>query len=339
MPTDTGQFTVVDAASWDDLLDRIGITDAYLRQGWAASCAVIEEGNPVLLHYGDGGGDVVMPLLVRTIPGHAHLRDAITPYGYGGPIAVGDAPPIDAFHTATHAWMQAQHIVSAFFRFHPLMGNHALALPGTEVVALAGSVGWNLDSSRDLEAEMHQRHRRIVRKARREGVDVTVVHAREAWESFRALYEETMRRQEASRFYFFPDEYWDALQQGFPEELMIVQATFEGELAAALLLVATHPYVHYHLGASSDTGRRIGASNLCFVTAATWGQANGYGVLHLGGGVGGGADSLFEFKARFDPEFGIRDAHIGKLIADADAYEALAGTTSTQGFFPAYRER
>ena len=339
MSTDTATVNVVGAAAWDDLLDRIGITDAYLRYGWSAASAVIEEGEPVLLHYGDAGGDVVMPLLVRPVPEHAQLRDAITPYGYGGPIAVGDAPPIEAFHAAARAWMLDQRIVSLFVRFHPLMENHHLALPGTDVGALAGSVGWRLDQARDLELDMHQRHRRIVRKARREGVEVAVVPASESLDAFRALYEETMRRQEAARFYFFPDAYWEALQQHFADQLMIVQATYEGECAAALLLVATHPYVHYHLGASSDTGRRIGASNLCFLTAAQWGQSQGYEVLHLGGGVGGGADSLFEFKSRFDPEFGVRDAYIGKLVVDPEAYASLAGTVSTQGFFPAYRDR
>lgn len=341
MSTNTSAVQVVAAADWDQLLAHMERRDAYVLKGWLDSCSLIEHGEPVLLHVHATGGDVVMPLLVRDVPGAPGLRDATTPYGYGGPVTSGMQPPVVEFHAAVHAWMLEQRIITLFVRFHPLYANASLAFPGTDVVQLAGTAGWNLAPDRDLEAAMHQRHRRLVRKARRDGVDISVdvVPASEAMSEFRVLYDETMRRQQAADFYFFPDQYWNVLEEELSESLLLLRATLDGELAAALLMVATHPYLHYHLGASSDAGRRVGASNLCFLAAAQWGQQHGYDMLHLGGGVGGSADSLLDFKLRFDPESAPLPLHIGKLIVDHEAYRSLSGSDSTDGFFPAYRQR
>jgi hypothetical protein len=60
-------------------------------------------------------------------------------------------------------------------------------------------------------------------------------------------------------------------------------------------------------------------------------------LFHLGGGVGGRSDSLFEFKLRFDPG-AEREFAIGKAIHDESAYRELAGPgADLPGFFPAYR--
>jgi hypothetical protein len=60
--------------------------------------------------------------------------------------------------------------------------------------------------------------------------------------------------------------------------------------------------------------------------------------FHLGGGVGGGTDSpLFTFKHRYDPTSEPRPFHIAKLVHDRQRYRALAGTDSTDGYFPPWR--
>jgi lipid II:glycine glycyltransferase (peptidoglycan interpeptide bridge formation enzyme) len=107
---------------------------------------------------------------------------------------------------------------------------------------------------------------------------------------------------------------------------------------ASVLCFASKPWLHYHLGATSDEGRRLGASNLVLYEAASWARGQGYELFHLGGGLGGRTDSLYEFKRRFDPG-GEREFAVGKAIHDAAAYRELAGDASPDavGFFPAYR--
>jgi lipid II:glycine glycyltransferase (peptidoglycan interpeptide bridge formation enzyme) len=250
----------------------------------------------------------------------------ITPYGYGGPIGAGFWEPYDD-------WCRANVVVTTFIRFHPLYANHRDAPPNVTVEALAGTVAWRLDEDGDLFERMHRHHRRVVRKAVVAGVEATATVGPEDLESFVRLYEQTMERRAAADFYYFPPAYWRALETDLREHVVL----FEAGQDAALLCLAAPPWLHYHLGASSDSGRKLGGGTLLFLEAARWAQELGYTRFHLGGGVGGARDSLYEFKLRFDPG-GELEAAIGKAIHDEQAYHKLAGAAAgVDGFFPAYR--
>ena len=217
--------------------------------------------------------------------------------------------------------------MTTFVRFHPLYANQRDAAPLVHVEQLAGTVAWRLDQP-DLFEGMHRHHRRIVRKAGE--VEMTVTRGPATLDGFVPKYERTMDRKDASGFYYFPPEYWRALAE-LGDRIVL----FEAGDDAALLCFATPPWLHYHLGATSDEGRKLGVSNVLFFEAAGWAAGEGFERFHLGGGLGGGDDSLFEFKQRFDPD-GVVDMAVGKVIHDEDAYRALGGT-GTDGFFPAYR--
>jgi lipid II:glycine glycyltransferase (peptidoglycan interpeptide bridge formation enzyme) len=184
---------------------------------------------------------------------------------------------------------------------------------------------------------MHSHHRRVVRKAQRAELEVGVEES-PSLEEFAALYERTMARLDADAFYLFTPEYWASLG-GLP--LLLVSARREGELLASVLCFAAKPWLHYHLGASSDEGRRVGASHLVLYEAAAWARGQDYELFHLGGGVGGRSDSLHEFKSRFDPG-AEREFAIGRAIHDETAYyelsEATRHSADASSFFPAYRD-
>ena len=148
-----------------------------------------------------------------------------------------------------------------------------------------------------------------------------------------------MRRLDAASFYLFPPPYWTALQRDVPLVLVDVRDA-RGELAAAVLGMGEPPWLHYHLGASREEARGTGAGHFALCTLAEWGREQGYGVLHLGGGVGGRADSLLEYKLRFAPD-GLVAAATGRAVHDPAAYAELTGSTTVdwEGFFPAYRAR
>ena len=319
---------------WDDRLDTLGLTDAYLRLGYLHSAAVLTPGEPVLLHHAGEDGDVAFAALVREGP-----IDLITPYGYGGPVTAGARPPVAGFSEAYGEWCRARGAVSTFALFHPLYANQELGF-GFEVQPLAGTIAWDLASGRDLMAGMHRHHRRMVRRALNGGAEVrtTVCAPGDAagLASFRELYEATMRRAGADPFYLFGDAYWAALAGGVP--MVLVEVSRGDEPLASVLGLTGAPWLHYHLGASSETGRGLGASHLAIYSLATWGQEHGYARLHLGGGVGGQRDSLFLYKERFAPG-GELAAAIGKAVHDPQRYRSLTGQTeiSYEGFFPAYR--
>jgi hypothetical protein len=325
---------------WDECLDVHGLTDAYLRSSYLVASSALDGGEAKLLMYESKGGGVAFPLLVRSIGQEGGVRDVTTPYGYGGPVGFGVAPPWKAFHAAYEGWCRDNRIVTTFARFHPLYENHRHASSSMQVELLAGTVGWRVDSGRDLLAQLHKHHRRSVFQSVRRGLRVAEPKVNEeGLARFRVLYAATMDRVGATDYYRFPDAYWHALRTGLGPRLSLAEISDEGgEILSAALLLRTPPWLHYHLGASTEEGRRVGATVALFVGVAQSAQEEGFRVFHLGGGVGGSADSLFSFKLRFDPS-GLRQAAIGKQIHDMDEYRQLTGISDTAGYFPAYRRR
>jgi hypothetical protein len=229
--------------------------------------------------------------------------------------------------------------VATFLRLHPLLGNARLVPRTAGLVEVGGTVAWDVTPGRDLRTALHPHHRRTVGRADRAGVEVTVVLRPASLDGFRTLYEATMRRRLATPFYFFPSVYWTALAaHGEALGLLLVEASLDGGVVAALLCLSAGPWLHYHLGASTDDGRAAGASHRCFLAAAEWAQARGMTRFHLGGGVGGQVDSpLLTFKHRFDPVAPLLPFTVAKWVHDRDRYRELAGTSSTAGFFPPWR--
>ena len=325
-------------AEWDALLDTLGLGDAYLSSSYVEASRVLDPGRPVFLHLADAHGDVVFAAILRRIPGTHALADVTTPYGYGGPVGAGAAPPAERFWGAYETWCAEHRVVTTFVRFHPLFENVRLTPPELETQRLADTATWPLEPEVDLAAGMHSMHRRGARKAEREGVMVTIERAPAALDEFASVYEDAMRRADAAAFYLFPPEYWGALD-AMGERLVRADARLDGELVASQLHLANGPvppWLHYHLGATSERGYAVGAAKLLFLRVAEWGRRQGFVELHLGSGLGGRENSLWQFKQRFSPHPG-RPFWLGKAIHDRAAYAELVGSADAEGFFPAYR--
>jgi serine/alanine adding enzyme len=323
----------VEPDRWDAVLTEAGVTDVYYSRAFVTASAVLVDGAPLLLELAREGGTVLFAVVVRRDP-----PDVVSPYGYGGPLGAGPDPPLERFPPAYEAWCRARGAVSSFVVFHPLTGSaESPASALFRRIPLGATIAWRL-TERDLLGGMHRHHRRLVRRALDEGLEVSVDPAPTELVSFIELYEETMRRAQASPFYFFPARYWRALLSGVP--LARVDVRQDGRLLASVLGMGTPPWLHYHLGARGEVDRHPGASHLALYSLAAWGREHGFETLHLGGGVGGRPDSLFEFKRRFAPD-GRVDVAIGKAVHDLVRYRRLAGVDAVDwnGFFPAYRER
>jgi lipopolysaccharide/colanic/teichoic acid biosynthesis glycosyltransferase len=323
-----GELREVGAEEWEGLTAG---ADVYFRRAYVEASALLDDGRPLFLHA--PGEHVGFAAVLRDDP-----ADVTSPYGYGGPLLLAEGAELGRFWERYDAWCRERGILASFVRFHPLLGNERDAR-GVHVEALGHTVAWRLEGGRDLLAGMDKHHRRLIRKAEREGLAATVIQGPASLDGFVALYEETMRRTDASAFYFFPPAYWERLAR-LGDALVLVEVRRRGELAASVLCLAGSPWLHYHLGGASDEGRRLGASHLALFSAARWGQKLGFEALHLGGGVGGQEDSLFEYKRRFAPD-DLVTASVGKAVHDEEAYRRLAGGAEIDfdGYFPAYRDR
>ncbi len=326
-------------ADWDTLLADLGGGDVYLQSGYVATACLLEAGDPVFLRLASAGGDVVFAGIIRSTPG-ATVADVTTPYGYGGPVAFGPNPPAARFWELYEEWCLRRAVVTSFFRFHPLFANQRYAGPGVRLELLGPTVSWPLAGEVELAAGLHPTHRNKVRKAERAGAEVVVREAPAELDDFELLYEETMSRLDAHGYYRFPPAYWKLLCAGLRDRLVVVEVRIDGGLVAGALCLVGPRWLHYHLSATSELGRRVGAANLVLLGAARWGLKRGLEKFHLGGGMGGQEDSLLAFKEHFAPGNRL-DMYVGKAVHDVERYLELSGASSLslEGYFPAYRQR
>lgn len=344
-------------AAWPALVARVP-ADVYHLPGYAAVCAQEADGEPLLFAAREDDRLWLLPLIVRKVPaaladGRA-LCDAASPYGYSGPLVHADPDGRDAWCAraiaALRASLEGRGIVTAFVRLHSLRPHPPgpLAEAGT-LVHHGDTVQIDLTRSADeLWRGTRPRFRTDIQGLRRRGFVATIDEDCARLTAFKEVYDQTMTRVGAAPGYFFSDAYYDGLRHALDGRLRLCLVEHEGRPACAGLFTEMDGIVQYHLGGTHNDFLRFGPSKLMFHFVREWAKVRGNTVLHLGGGHGGAADSLFRFKQGFakdtvpfltwrvvaDPQ-----AHAG-LIA---RWRDLGGAEAAQiepmrGFFPAYRQ-
>jgi hypothetical protein len=280
------------------------------------------EGVTHSLRISNGEVELLAPLLVREIPGAGGALDAISPYGYPGISATGEAvldpAAIDFPETG---------LVSIFLR-------HALGDP-----PLAGARKRNVVQIADPELPPKSRSsdRNQINRNRRAGYEVRIVPGPETTAEERAgfldVYEQTMRRTEAAPHYFFGAAYFDRILESDRSHLALAVAP-GGELAAGSLAVHSDGFLHYYLSGSADSHLRD--SPMKNVVGALTDMSAEAGLpLNLGGGISRG-DRLEEFKRGFANR--AQTWFSSEVVCDRDAYVRLSAG-SRGDFFPAYRAK
>jgi len=340
--TKKARLLAVGAPRWDSVL-RETPHDFYHLPAYAALCAAQERGEARALYVEDGGRSVLLPLIVREIPGSAG-HDAISPYGYPGPLVCGTDDPefLPEALIAGMAALRAAGIVSVFVRLHPLLnasppeGVGKVVLHGDTVsvdLTLAGTTLW---------AQMRYNHRRDITKAVKSGLVARMDRGFERYGGFERVYRATMDRRSADPFYLFGDEYFGGLRDALGDRLHLCVVEKGDAIAAAGLFVETDGIVQYHLGGTDEAFSRDEPSKLMFHFVCGWAKERGNRHLHLGGGVGGANDSLLHFKAGFSPRR--HPFRTLRVVIDEGEYRRLVTARNPSlnpemlgDFFPRYR--
>jgi ribosomal protein S18 acetylase RimI-like enzyme len=336
-----GRLIDVDAPEWEAVL-AVAAHDVYHRPAYVALCAAQEHGRPCALHVTDGARTMLLPLVIRSIPGGGF--DAASPYGYPGPVGRGTDDPafLSVALVAGLQVLREARLVSAFVRLHPLLnlspphGIGTLVEHGETV-----SVDLTLPTER-LWAEMRLNHRRDIARATTRGFAARMDEEWTHLEEFERLYRATMARRSAAAFYFFGDAYFDGLRDALGEDLHLCVVERDGDLAAAGLFTETDGIVEYHLSGTDDAFRTDQPTKLMMHFVSAWAKDRGNRVLHLGGGVGGSSDSLLQFKIGFSPRLHafatlrmvVDEREYGRLVT---ARDPRLDPDARSGFFPLYR--
>jgi hypothetical protein len=287
------------------------------------------EGITHTLRIDAGGRTLTAPLVVREIPGSDRV-DASSPYGYPGlacdsDLAMGGSESATQLDPASIDF-SATGLVAVFLR-------HTLGDP-----PFSGASERNIVQIADPAEPRKSRpsDRNQINRNRRAGYDVRIVPGSETRPEdragFHSAYEQTMRRAEADRRYFFGTPYFERILESDHAWLALAEAP-GGGVAAGSVTVESDGFLHYYLSGSADSSLRD--SPMKNIVAALVELATERGMpLNLGGGITRG-DRLEEFKRGFAN----RELpwHTSEIVCDPTAYAALSADRPDTGFFPAYR--
>lgn len=276
---------------------------------------------PAYLMFESGAQRWLHSLHLTDIPG-AGLRDASSPYGYGGPVSSSSEPTFLAqAWDAYSRWMRQQRVVVEYIRFHPVLVNerwYGGAVSDNRMVV------WVDLGAGDVAAVYPARLRQVLNKAQRAGLAYREAPLAAQAAAFGAYYRAWMADIGADPSFLFPDAYFELLAATGFATLGVCQRTGEsdGPWLAACLFLQGRGLREYHLAATSAPGRAAGASPFALHQGALAAQRAGLRKLYLGGGSDVSRDnSLLFFKSAFSPDrLGYRT---GSCVFDPAAYDGL----------------
>jgi hypothetical protein len=340
-------FRLSDPA-WTAQLQRVP-HDVYHTSAYHGIPGFGRRGEAFVFTYSERDDVFLWPYLLS--PVQNGLNDVSSVYGYSGPVSTG-GPDFHnrAWESLEEHWRQ-QNVVSAFTRFHPVLHNQDF-LAGHPTAAMGirdSGTTVSIDTSIPLEDQVRGYQkvlRQQIRKSKEQGF---VTEEDKDWQhsnDFIHFYTETMARRNSRAEYLIDSAWVENFRQSLGPHARLFVTKKDGRPAAALLAMVYKPYVHAHLtGISAEMAIHSPLKNL-LDGIREWATQEGYGSFHLGGGLGGKEDSLFDFKRKFSPLS--HPFQTGAWVINAEAYadlesqhrqrlETQGHQISNSGFFPIYR--
>jgi hypothetical protein len=331
---------------WDTALSRAGRHDFFHRSAYHRAAEDRDGSTALLVAVEQDGMSIALPLLLRPIVG-TDRRDATSVYGYPGPVSPPGELPAEvraAFQDTLTAVLKERGVVTVFSRLHPMLGHEPLVGLGSiraegQTVALALR-GRREDGTAVDGTEGYSRGcRRTLRQLHRHGFigmhDTELRYLPE----FTAIYQETMRRSGATTEYWYDKRDFDELVCTVPEQVKLFVALREGDVVAASLVTVHDGFAQDYLGGTRPDALAYSPDRLVVDTERRWAVQQGLDQLHLGGGRGARADSLFVYKCGFAPAR--HTFRTWRWVLDRDVYDEMVPDRSHDPeadlFFPRYR--
>lgn len=318
---------------WDEIVRSFSNWDVYYLAEYCRALEEHEGGMSFLVYFQEGDQRLCYPVMQKDISDDSLFQGILpsgqwydweTPYGYGGPLSEQHCLNQQIqrqFQQELTQYCYANGIVSQFVRFHPLLQNQEVLSLVMEHKRLKNTVYMDTTTEEAILGNMDSKARNIVRKAVKNGVSVRIDRG-EHLKEFVEIYHETMDRDHATPYYYFPGRYYQLLCQGLGENLFFFYGMLEEQIIAAAIFFYSNGVMHYHLSGGKAQYRKYAANTLILYEAARWGAAHGIRQLHLGGGATSEDDSLFSFKKQFN-KHGQVPFYIGRMIFDPEAYDFL----------------
>ena len=345
----SGEFITTSDGRWQAYLDRFP-HDFYHLPAYVDLCGEQDGATPAAFYAEDHGSTFLAPVLIRSLPPILDAPDdwcdCVSPYGYSTPLIAPLQTQLPQFLGAFCEAARQRGIVTAFFRLHPLLPlTHDILCGFGRLTNHGQTVYVDVSKSREeIWRQTREDHRSDIRKLGRLGFRA-VMDDWSLFDAFIDLYHTTMRRVGARHDYFFSREYFHRFKSMLGDHLhLCCVLSPEGHLACGGTYLDCNGIVQGHLAGTATDFLAVAPSKLMQDYVRSWTKASGHYVFHLGGGVGGARDSLFEFKAGFSKERA--EFFTYRMVLDEWKNDTLLDLAHRQNgrhdihtdYFPPYRE-
>ena len=341
-------YDLTKSEEWDQIVRSFEKYDVYYLSGYTKAFWKHGDGEPMLFYYEGESIRGINVVMKRDISDEQRFQgrlekekyyDLVTPYGYGGWLIEGDGAP-DELIDAYEKWCYNKKIVSEFVRFHPMLDNQNGLEKHYEIINFGKTIAMDLSSAEIIWANITSKNRNMIRKAQKNHLKVYQAQTTEIYDAFKEIYDQTMCRDCAKKYYFFEEDFYKCVKNDLGEHAQVFYVqTEDGDIATAAIIIGANGLLNYHLSGSKYEYHQMAPTNLLLYEVALWGAEHGYHSFHMGGGVGSKEDSLYSFKKSFyrgEP----KNYHIGKKIFNQHVYDELVemcGEIKDPSFFPKYR--
>lgn len=329
---------------WEETIRKFNHLDIYYSYPFGNLFAKQEEGELLAVYMEIGESRLFYPFIKREVPYDAGpIFDIVTPYGYGGPYIEGNSSIITHFYECFTEFCMENNIITETIRCHPLIQNERYLKMSLDIQYIRKTAVVDLSQPlTHIRKSYSTMNKRNIKKAMDMGLSSFIAEPTESnIQKFIDLYYETMDRNQATKYYYFPKEYFfEQMKATQISNTYLLFAIFEGEIIAGVMVLIGKDFAHYHLGASKTEYLHLRPNNLLFDYMISFCKQKGSSLLHLGGGYEED-DGLFKFKSSFTNNNHFK-YFIGKkvhnqFLYDQIIYEISASYEVNEKFFPIYR--
>lgn len=324
--------------------------DLYFDENYGKLYEKIEKGKAEIFKFENEDGKITNQFLIREIPEKVNGKtyyDIVTPYGYGGPIInylKGNKENLlKEFEKNFKKYAEERNIVSEFVRFHPIKENAIDMKPIYNSTYMRKTLITKLDEEDVVKKQISKSARKNIRQALNKGVIYKITEKPNDISVFKNIYYSTMDRNHATDYYYFDDEYFQNILNYYKENLILIEAIFEGKTIAAGIYFIYNDIIHIHLSGTLTEYLYLSPAYILRYALILWGIEHNdkYKIIHHGGGRSNSEeDSLYLFKRNFAKLYDV-DFYVGKKIWNKEIYNELCNMKNVEddGFFPAYRKQ
>lgn len=347
----TQVLTTAQSELWTDILEEIGGYDAYHLPAYHQLAELRGEGKAALFVFRAPECTIAFPLLIRDVdlPGSdakaQGFKDVTSVYGYPGPVASTRDISRDTkerFALCLEDFLRSERVICAFSRLNPIIDNaHILRCLG-ETIDIGPTLSVDLTLPEPVQYAKYRRsHRQDVQQLKDKGFTCAEAGPTDL-RGFLKAYLETMARNSAESYYYFDASYFEYLLDQLPEAAHLFVCRDGGTIVSGMIAFACNGIVQGHLGGTLNDYLRLAPMKLVYDTVRMWANDIDARVFHMGGGIGGRRDSLFQHKQGFggrEHVFYVWRCLVEPRVCEELHAEAcrITGVVPEEDFFPPYR--